>query len=103
MLFQGLSFIEGSVFGITLQKILELLPWNLIAITQGTNFVGIVKVKLAFRMGKFRVAHTCTTYYRKSPLPTTTTPYSTNDPNYSPAFTELTSSTSQSVLRNVPI
>ncbi len=45
----------GSVFAFTLQKILELLLWNIIAITQGINFVGIMKVKLAFCMGKLRV------------------------------------------------
>ncbi len=55
MLFQGLNFMEGLVFGITLQRILELLSWNLIAITQGINFVGIMNVKLAFCMGKLRV------------------------------------------------
>ncbi len=74
MLFQGLNFMEGSVFGITLQKILELLSWNVIAMTQGINFVGIIKIKLAFCMGKLRVkwlkmgisaAHTCTIYYRQ--------------------------------------
>ncbi len=41
---------------------------------QGINFVGIMKVKLAFCMGKLRVkwlktgisaAHTCSTYYRQ--------------------------------------
>ncbi len=47
--------MEGSAFGITLQKILELLLWNVIAITQGINFLGIMKVKLAFGMGKLRV------------------------------------------------
>ncbi len=51
MLFQGLNVMEGSVFG----KKLELLSGNVVAITQGINFVGIMKVKLAFCMGKLRV------------------------------------------------
>ncbi len=55
MRFQGLNVMEGSVFGITLRKILELLSWNVIAITQAINFVGIMKVKLAFCKGKLRV------------------------------------------------
>ncbi len=75
---QGLNFMEGLVFGITLQKILELLSWNFITITQGIHFVGIMKVNLSFCTGKLRVkrlktgisvAHTCTTYYRKCPPP----------------------------------
>ncbi len=79
MLFQGLNFMEWSVSGITLQKILELLSWNVIAKMQGINFVGIMKVKLAFCMGKLRVkwlknrgiaaAHTRTTYYIGSAAP----------------------------------
>ncbi len=48
LLFQGLNFMEGSVFGITLQKILELLSQNVIAITQGINFVGIMKLHALF-------------------------------------------------------
>ncbi len=44
--------MEGSVLGITLQKISELLSRNVIAIMQGINFAGIMKVKLAFCMGK---------------------------------------------------
>ncbi len=75
MIFQGQHFMEWAVCGITLQKSLELLSWNVIAITQGINFASIMKVKLAFCMGKLRVkslkiggisaAHTCTNYYRK--------------------------------------
>ena len=67
---QGLNFMEGLVFGITLQKILELLSWNVIAITQGLNFVGI-KSKTDFLHGQIEskmaqnrgisAAHTCTT------------------------------------------
>ncbi len=42
MLFQGLNFIERSGFGITLQEILDLLSWNVIATMQGIHLVGII-------------------------------------------------------------
>ena len=75
MLFQGLNFMEGSVFGITLQKKFRTIVMKRHCHNVRDKFSRHYESKTGFLYGQIvsemaqnrgiSAAHTCTTYYRQ--------------------------------------